>query len=96
MLDSDNAVEKNKAEKGCWGLYIERKGRGNFEWSDHREDNICPNIFLRNKDRVNSKHNLEVTEPFLASVTSPCTVMRCEMPMFSVQATWGREKCFGS
>ena len=25
MLDSDNAVEKNKAEKGTWGLYIERR-----------------------------------------------------------------------
>ena len=77
------------------GSLHREKGRGNFEWSDHRED-ICLNIFLRNKDRVNSKHNLEVTEPFSASVTSPCTVMRCEMPMSSVQATWGREKCLGS
>ena len=59
-------MEKNKAEKGDLGLYIERRARRNFEWSDHREDNICLIIFLRNKDRVNSKHNLEVTEPFLA------------------------------
>ena len=95
MLNSDNAVEKNKAEKGDLGLYIERRARGNFEWTDHREDNICLIVFLRNK--IGSTQNIMWKSLSLSwPVTSPCTVMRCEMPMFSVQATWGREKCLGS
>lgn len=53
MLDSDNAVEKNKAEKGI-GVSTWREGQGAILNGVITED-ICLNIFLRNKDRVNSK-----------------------------------------